>query len=275
MDRSGLHMFAKKHGTASRTVLPDGIEWVDRSKGLVRETKTGFLGFVVPNHIGCSIDRATMRTMPYTTPRVGDWGDFASGALSGIFAAAHAGIAESQRDDQEKKGAEAVVASIAADTAATMASAQARWSAQMRQPSAAADAAAAATLSAAQDAAGGKLTADQTAARVDAARKALDDATAKALAMKGKPGETFARCVVDAAQATYNKASGQQIKQSSSVAVGPDGASKGVSKLPPEQKSGSFWTDPLVGPVPGWGVVAGGAGVGAILWRVLRGKWSF
>lgn len=204
---------------------------------------------------------------PAPRARVGDWGDFASGALSGIFSAARAGIAEAQRDEQEQKGAEAVVASIAADTAATLAGAQARWSAQMQQPSAAADAAAAAALSTAQDAAGAKLTTGQITARVDAAKKALDDAAAKLLAMKGKPGEAFAKCMVDAAQATYNKASSQQIKQSSSTAD--------ASKQAPEQKHGNFWTEPLIGPVPGWGVVAGGAGVGAILWRVLRGKWGF
>jgi len=39
-------------------------------------------------------------------------------------------------------------------------------------------------------------------------------------------------------------------------------------------KTGSFWTDPLVGPVPGWGVVAG-AGAGAVLWRIVRGRWGF
>jgi len=206
---------------------------------------------------------------PAPRTRVGDWGDFASGALSGIFSAAHAGIAEAQRDEQEQKGAEAVVASIAADTAATLAVAQARWSAQMQQPSAAADATAAVALSAVQDAAGAKLTTGQIAARVDAAKKALDDAAAKLLAMKGKPGEAFAKCMVDAAQATYNKASSQQIKQSSSAAD----ASKSAAK--PDQKSSNFWTEPLVGPVPGWGVVAGGAGVSAILWRVLRGKWGF
>lgn len=203
--------------------------------------------------------------------RIGDWGDFASGALSGIFSAAHAGIAESQRDEQEKKGAEAVAASIAADAAATMAVAQARWSEQMRQPSAAADAVAAAALSAAQDAAGAKLPADQITARVDVARKALDDAAAKSIVAKGKPGEAFARCMVDAAQVTCNKAAGLQIRQSSSAAD----VSKGASKPAPEQKSSNFWTDPLVGPVPGWGVVAGGASVGAILWRGLRGKWGF
>jgi len=55
-----------------------------------------------------------------------------------------------------------------------------------------------------------------------------------------------------------------------------EGAKSKSSAAPPTEKpkSGSFWTDPLVGPIPGWGVVAGGAGVGAILWRVLRGKWG-
>jgi len=49
---------------------------------------------------------------------------------------------------------------------------------------------------------------------------------------------------------------------------------KGPPPPPPPEtpKSGGFWTDPLVGPVPGWGVVAGGVGVGAVLWFVLRGR---
>ncbi len=204
-----------------------------------------------------------------TESRVGDWGDFASGALSAITSAAHAGIAESQRDDQEKADAATaatrLAASIAADASATQANAQARWSAQMRRPSAAADAATAAAQVAAQDAAGARLSTEQIPARVAAARKVFDDAEVRLRTMKGKHGEVFAKSMADAAQATYNKASGQQI-----VRQVPDDA--GVPRA--EQKI-SFWTEPLVGPVPGWGVVAGGAGVGVILWRLLRGKWGF
>lgn len=202
-----------------------------------------------------------------TAPRVGDWGDFASGALSGVFSAVHAGVEESRQDDQQKKSAKEsaalLAASVAADGAATLAVAQACFSALRRAPSATADAQAAQAAQAAQDVAGAKLPADQIPARVAVAKKALDDATAKWRDMKpGQPGLDFAKCKVDAAQATFNKASGQQITKQV-----PDDA--GASKA-----TGSFWTDPLVGPVPGWGVVAGGAGVGAILWRVLRGKWG-
>lgn len=38
----------------------------------------------------------------------------------------------------------------------------------------------------------------------------------------------------------------------------------------PEQKSGSFWTDPLIGTVSGWKVVAGA--VGAVALVILIGK---
>ncbi len=79
----------------------------------------------------------------------------------------------------------------------------------------------------------------------------------------GQPGAGYAKCMVDAAQATFNKASGLQITKRV-----PDDAGAQAKK--------NFWTDPLVGPVPGWGAVAvGGAGLGAILWRVVRGKWGF
>lgn len=202
--------------------------------------------------------------------RVGDWGDFASGALSGVFSAAHAGVEESRQDDQQKKSAgEAAVllsASAAADGAATLATAQACFSALRRAPSAAADAQAARAAQAAQDAAGVKLLVDQIPARVAMAKKALDDATAKWRAMKpGQPGLDFAKCKADAAQATFNKASGLQITKQ----VSDDAGAKS------KQASGNFWTDSLVGPVPGWGVVTGVVGVGAILWRVLRGRWGF
>ena len=209
-----------------------------------------------------------------TTTRIGDWSDFASGALSGVFSAVNAGLAEDEREQQEKKEKEdaaekarvLITASIAADASATTASAQARWSTQMGRSSAAADASAALVAAAAQDAAGAKLHASQVPARVAVAKKALADATAKQRETKGKPGEVFAKCLVDAAQVTFNKASGLKIIEQTSNGVGSDG---------PKKESGNFWTDPLVGPVPGWGVVAGGAGLGAILWRVLRGKWGF
>lgn len=204
-----------------------------------------------------------------TAPRVGDWGDFASGALSAVFSAAHAGIAEQQREDEQRKDAVAaaalLAACVAADATATRAVAQACFSALRRSSSATVDAIAAQAASAAQDVAGAKLPADQIPARVAAAKSALDDATVKWRAMKtGQPGLDFAKCMVDAAQATFNKASGLQITKQV-----PDDAG---AKVKPAQ--GSFWTDPLVGPVPGWGAVAGGAGVVAILWRVLRGRWG-
>ena len=42
--------------TLSHVVLPDGIEWVDRVRGLVRETKTGYFGFVIPNCISSVLE---------------------------------------------------------------------------------------------------------------------------------------------------------------------------------------------------------------------------
>ena len=136
----------------------------------------------------------------------------------------------------------------------------------MGRSSAADDASAALVAAAAQDAAGAKLAVDQVSARIAAAKKALDEAVAKLRAMKkGQPGKVFAKCLVDAAQVTYEKASKQGGSREGQRGASRDG----------EPKSGSFWTNSLVGPVPGWGVAAGGVGLGVIFWRILRGKWGF
>lgn len=236
MSRSGLYAFAQKYGTAPR------------------------------------IGDASAASMASG----GGWGDFASGALSGVFSAVSAGINEQMKEDQQKKvDAESAVlldACIKADTEATTASAQACVSAQRHDSSAAADAAAAATAMARQDAAGAKLPPDRIPMRVAAAKRKLDNAVATWRSMSaGQPGYDFAKCMMDAAQVTLDKASGYQFARQTPVAGAQQGtAQQGAVK----SKTGSFWTDPLIGPVPGWGVVGGGVGLSAILWRLVRGKWG-
>lgn len=224
-----------------------------------------------------------------TAPRIGDaassmasgggWGDFASGALSGVFSAVSAGINEQMKEDQQKKvdaaSAALLETSITADGEATRASAQACVSMLRRDSSAAADAAAAATAMARQDAAGAKLPPDRIPLRVAAAKRNLDNATATWRSMSaGQPGYDFAKCMMDAAQVTLDKASGYQFAKQAPNSVPVAGAQQGAQQGAAKSKTGSFWTDPLIGPVPGWGVVGGGVGFSAILWRLVRGKWG-
>jgi hypothetical protein len=198
------------------------------------------------------------RTAPRT--RVGDWTDI----LTPIASVAHAGIEEAQADQKasasKADAAAKLAACLAADTASTQANAAACWSAVSHSPSAAADAAAANIATAAQDQAGALLPADQTPARAAAAKKALDGATASwqaATHAKGQAGAGYAKCLVDSAQATFNKASGMQI----------------VSKTPDKPEE-SWLTKPLIFGVPTWEVGVGGV-VAAAAWRLIRGKWGF
>ncbi len=198
--------------------------------------------------------------------RVGDYGDLFSSAVSSIASVANAGIEAEQADSKSSASkADAVAklaACVAADATATQANAIACSSALSHSASTVGDVAAANIATQAQDAAGAALPMDQIPARVKAAKKAVDDATAKwqaTLRAKNQAGAGYAKCLVDAATATLNKASAQQI-----VNKVPDHAGRDTS---------SFWTDPLIGPLNGWQTVAGGSALAAIAWRLLRGRW--
>lgn len=252
-------------------------EWFRRGYDDAKNGRSNAVGVdrVPTTGSGLQVFANKYSTSPRAAERVGDWGDFASGALSGVFSAVNAGINEQMKEDQQNKvdaESEALLdACIAADGDATRANAQASVAALRNDPSAAADAAAAAAASARQDAAGAKLPPDRVPLRVAAAKRKFDSAAATWRSMSaGQPGYDFAKCMMDAAQVTLDKASGYRFAKQVPVASTQQGAQQGSVK----PKTGSFWTDPLVGPIPGWGVVGGGVGLSAILWRLVRGKWG-
>lgn len=177
------------------------------------------------------------------------------------------GIAyKKQKDTAEqatKKSASDLAASIAADQFATDMTAKAACAAALKLSSADADKAMAEQAVAAQDSAAAGLSDDNQKKRADAARKALQEATAqwqKVSAGGDAAATTTAKCRVMAAQMTYAKTQNQQL------------VSKG--RMPDFGKGGgeSWWTRKVLGPVPGWGVVLGSVaiagGIGLTIWKL-------
>jgi hypothetical protein len=204
----------------------------------------------------------------YTT-RVGDGYGIAD-IVKAAAGVAEAGINVAQSEQKQSASAADTAAKLSAvliaDDAATHAVAQAAWSTQLAAAApgnvaaaskAAADQAAAINAVAAQDAAGAVLPIDGIPKRVDAARKALDKATSDwqtATRTKDQAGASYDKALVDAARATLNKASNQQI----------------VNRIPDDHKppEESWFTTPVIGPVKPWHVllatVAGGVGLLAL-----------
>lgn len=154
--------------------------------------------------------------------------------------------------------AAAARAAISADVTASLASARAQMAAQLKQASAPIDREAAEMALRAQDEAGADLSPAASKQRVDAARKALETATRKAQA---SPKDVYAVSLMRAWTATLNKAGNRQIASATSL-------------VPEAGQGGPSWfTRPVVGPVPGWGVLAGGTvaatGLGLLLRRFL------
>lgn len=145
--------------------------------------------------------------------------------------------------DQDKK----LQAVIAADYAASEAAAKADVSAQLKSASASIDATAAQMASQAQDAAGGAgLSPDASKKRADSADKALAAAVSEA---QKKPKDGYAQAKVRAWQATVNKAH--------STAIMANSSGSGLQGYGGE----SWFTKPVLGKLPGAGVLALGAGV--------------
>lgn len=156
--------------------------------------------------------------------------------------------------DQDKK----LSAVIAADYAASEAAAKADVSAQLKGASAGIDAVAAQNAAAAQDSAGmAGLSPDSAKKRADEADKALATAIKEA---QSKPKDGYAQAKVRAWQATVNKAHSTAIMSAGSGTGGAGGSSSGDSWL----------TRRVAGPVPGYGVLAIGAGVLAAVGVVVK-----
>ncbi len=172
---------------------------------------------------------------------------------------AKGGISIYEQDKAEKKASAddkaKLTAVIAADIAASTAAAKAESAVQTKASSAEVDKVAAEAAGRAQDRAGAALPASLAPQRVEAAEKQLAAATAQA---QKNPKAPYAVALLKAWTATVNKANNTQI---SSADVAPRRTGEG----------GESWlTRPVVGPVPGWGVAAGGVGLAAVLGLVLR-----
>jgi hypothetical protein len=177
---------------------------------------------------------------------------------------------KSQADKKAKADAEAKAkASIAADANAASTAARAAVSAAAAKgvtsgyTPAAADAAAAQVAAAAAARAGAGLPPEAQAARVAAAEKALGEATKQ---WQASPKDAYKAALVKAWEQTLQKAQNAQIVSNDAPA-----------QLQPQPQGGgeSWLTRKVVGPVPGWGVVAAGAvalgGVSLLVKRLVGG----
>ncbi len=171
---------------------------------------------------------------------------------------AKGGISLYETDKAEKKASAddkaKLAAAVAADIAASTAAAKAESSVQTKAASAEVDKAAAEAAGRAQGRAGAALPPALAPQRAEAAEKQL--AAATALAQKN-PKAPYAVALMKAWTATVNKANNTQISTADAV--------------PKASEAGESWlTKPAIGPVPGWGVAAGGVGLMGILGLVLK-----
>ena len=194
-----------------------------------------------------------------------DWGAAAQTAGGVVSFASEA----ADKDKAEKKSsaddAAKVTAAINADVAASAAVAKADTTApkvgRPNSPSASIDATAAQQAVAAQDRAGAALSSDGAQKRADAADKALADAVKRAQA---KPSDEFLAAMVRAWQATANKAHNTSITSNDSDddSGGKKGkGGKGKGKKDKDDSGKNWFVRPVLGPIPGAGVIAIGAGV--------------
>lgn len=172
-------------------------------------------------------------------------------ATAGVSAAEQAQKEKDAKADEEKKAAGA----IAADQAAASAMARADVSAQTHAPSATIDAQAAQMAISAQDSAAAGLTANAQKKRAEAA-----DATLAAVvkASQAKPGDKNQTALVKAWTTVAAKAH--------SGAISATGA-PGSGLVPGGE---SWFTRPVLGKVPGYGVLLIGAGALGAGWLVVK-----
>lgn len=190
---------------------------------------------------------------------------FDFGGLTNLLSAgAQYGMTEYEKSQKEKKTKAEREASerevLEADRNAAMAVARAKVSEQAKTPSLEVDQLAAQTAVAAQDRAGMNLDPETSKKRSREAEKALAEAIKNAQAA---PKDAYRAALVAAWTATVNKA------QSMSIMLAPSKTGLPPQFTPaPEEKS--WFMRPVVGPVPGWGVAAGGVGLLAVLGIVVK-----
>jgi hypothetical protein len=170
-----------------------------------------------------------------------------------------AGVEAAEKDKAEKAGAAAertrIDTAVAADMAAANAIAKADVSAQLKQPSAAIDAQAAQMALSSSGRAGAVLSVEGQQKRADAARKALENAVKNA---QDKPSDGFRQALVKAWTQVETAA------QSSAISAG--GRRQGGL----DDYGKNWFVRPVLGKIPGWGVVAGGTGIAGALWFAVK-----
>lgn len=168
-------------------------------------------------------------------------------AAGGLTTATVSAVEQKKQEDAAKAAeSKNVAAVIAADQNAATAMAKADVSAQGKLPSAAIDAQAAQMAMQAQDRAAAVLSADGQKKRVEAAEATLANVVKAA---QGKPNDRNAMALVKAWTAVVNKANAGAIA----------GPAPGMSGL--DMYGGQSWfTRPVMGKVPGYGVLLIGAG---------------
>lgn len=198
---------------------------------------------------------------------------FDLGLFSSLFkaagGAAEGAIEAKEADDQSeaaaRKEADKVSAAIAADNAAAVAMARADFSALAKSSTAALDKSAADNAVAAQDKAGADLSDDGQAKRAAAADKAMQTALDRA---RAKPSDKYQLALAKAWTTVANKAHNNAITASDDSS---DGSGKGKGKGKKGGGSGeSWWTRPVIGPLPGTAVAVGGAGAAVGLGLLIK-----
>jgi hypothetical protein len=189
----------------------------------------------------------------------------AGGVAEGAIEAKEADDAKAKTSREE---ADKVSAIVAADNAAAVAAARAAISEQSKAPTLSTDKAAASLASAAQERVASGLSSSAQEKRAAAADKALESAINRA---RSSPKDMYLAELVKQWTATSNKAHGGAVASVDDETTDKKGKGK---KGKGAEVGGSWWTRPVVGPVPGYGVAAGGAGVvvglGFLVRRIFR-----
>lgn len=199
--------------------------------------------------------------------------------LPGLFSAAGQGVSslveKKKADDALEKTTKdseaALYAATSADQRAREALSKALFSEDLKSPSASADRLAADMSLSAQDEAGRGLSPENCKKRSDAAKKALEKATNEwQAASAGKDAnKTKAKELgVRAAQQVYAKTQNALMVQASQF---PGGLAQQQAYLRQMQANqGSWFTRPVLGPVPGIGVLAGVGVIAGVVYAAVR-----
>ena len=205
----------------------------------------------------------------------GSWMDMLPGLFSAAGGAAGSLIEKKKTDDAAAKTAKdseaALYAAITADQRAKDALAKALVSEELKSSSASADRMAADMALSTQDEAARGLSPENQKKRSEAAKKALEKATNEwqAASANNKPAVTKAKELwVKAAQTIYAKTQNALMVSAAQL---PGGLAQQQWQMQQMQMQNQSWfTRPVLGPIPGYGVVGGLAAVAVAAAVVLK-----